>query len=358
LPVWHETSFSVQGVQANGCASKSKTIHLYVDTLDVPTITLFHDTLFVQVEAQYQWLKDGQSIPGATKPYIVPNGTGNYMVVVSHSGCTRESSPFAYVADPGCQVDTKSPVVKTEDSCGDDIIRVSILNSQPQVIYAIINKDKERISTPITGNGGTVELELSSMVLDSGANHFRIRADLPGCVDRVLQSEISFNYTPISVPAITVQNDVLVTNAKGLLQWRKNFENIPGATNSSYTPVVSGSYSVVVTKGSCSKESAPLEFLVTGIEDSYQGEFVLNTYPVPATSENLLLRVQSPKTDEVFIKIIDITGRPIFQKYYSISELGSGIPVTPLSGPMQNGIYIVIARQGPIEIRKRVIIKN
>lgn len=357
-PVISETIIKVGGVLSNGCQSEWKTIHLYADTLEVPVITLYNDTLFVQVEANYLWTRNGTVIEGATNPYYVPAGSGIYGVIVSRMGCSKQATPFDYVIDPGCQINTTAPAVSAEDNCGDEVVMITISDSQSGVIYSALNSANEIISLPQTGTGGTILLELSAFGLDAGINTIVIKADLPGCIDRVLSSVASFRYTPaIPKPLISVQDGMLVTTSTGEYQWKKNGVIITGATSLAFQPQSTGNYSVAISIANCSVESDPLEFTVTGI-GLIASEFVLNTYPVPSKGRELKISVQSPETSPVLIQLIDITGRSVYKKLYSVGQLTDGVPLIPESGSLLNGVYCVIATQGQTELRRRVVIKN
>ncbi|MCX7649140.1 MAG: metallophosphoesterase [Flavobacteriales bacterium] len=61
-----------------------------------PPIFLLQDTLWTLPGFSYQWLSDGQPIPGATQAWYLPNGQGNYSVQVSQNGCSAVSQPFQY----------------------------------------------------------------------------------------------------------------------------------------------------------------------------------------------------------------------------------------------------------------------
>ncbi|MBN8577735.1 MAG: T9SS type A sorting domain-containing protein [Cytophagales bacterium] len=67
-------------------------------------------------------------------------------------------------------------------------------------------------------------------------------------------------------PVISVAAGVLQSNAASGNQWLLNGVEIAGATQPTYTPVVSGSYQVRVIKAGCSKISAPFTHVITGTE--------------------------------------------------------------------------------------------
>lgn len=63
-----------------------------------PTVSLQNDTLVASSGPMYQWLQEGQLIPGATAQHYRPTETGNYSVQVSDgSGCVAISATFSYM---------------------------------------------------------------------------------------------------------------------------------------------------------------------------------------------------------------------------------------------------------------------
>jgi len=65
---------------------------------EIPTITQQNDTLFASSGPSYQWILDGQLIPGATTEYYLPVASGLYTVQISDgSGCVVLSDPFSFV---------------------------------------------------------------------------------------------------------------------------------------------------------------------------------------------------------------------------------------------------------------------
>lgn len=197
-----EISYQVSGILANGCESDLTTVHVYADTLEMPSISVYQDTLFTQVEASYQWYRNGNVIQNATASYFVPQVTGFYTVVASKNGCSKTSSPYEHVIDPGCQLNTASSDVTTESVCGADEISVSIANSLPTVIYTIIDANDQILSSSEHGNNGTLVLIVSASGMSDGANHLRVKAELEGCINRTLDKEIDIiNVVPFEIEA-------------------------------------------------------------------------------------------------------------------------------------------------------------
>lgn len=196
-----EVAYQVSGVLANGCESAPQTIRVYADTLSVPTITLHRDTLFAQADASFQWYRNGNPVPGATETYLVPKQTGDYYVIASSSGCSKQSEPYTHVIDPGCILDTSLSDVQLENNeCGPENYILSITNSLPDVTYSVININDELISDAVPGNNQLLLLSIVSSSLDSGMNRIRIRAEKNNCINRTLDNELDINnIAPLSL---------------------------------------------------------------------------------------------------------------------------------------------------------------
>ena len=352
-PVLQETVYYVSGVLANGCESGIKSIHIFPDSLDVPVITVVNDTLFTQVEATFQWKRNGSVIEGAIKAYYVPQTSGVYSVIAFNGGCVRESADFQYTK---CEIDRVGPAVSAENSCGDDPAIITIDNSQDQIEYFAINIEDETISEVGTGNGATIVLTIPAVNLDSGSNDVRIVAHQSGCTDEILESVVTFQYMPISIPVIFEVDGTLTTNSPGEFQWKKDGEPIPGENESTFTPTASGSYTVVVVVGDCSSESEPYELLITSLD--HDTEFVLSVFPVPARADQLTVSLRSPNPDDVYIRVFSMAGKLVYTQSFGYNALSQGIPLQPESGPLTDGVYIILVNQGAREIRRKIVIRE
>ncbi len=246
-PVTGETLYQVSGILANGCESARQTIRVYADTLATPVITMYNDTLMTQVDGTFQWYRNGNMIPGATESYIAPAQTGDYYVVASSSGCSKQSLPYKFVVDPGCTINTSQSDVKLENNeCGPENYILSISNTAADVRYSVINSNNEVISDNIVGNGSVILLPLASSALESGANHLRIRVEKENCINRTLDKELAINNLapPVFSVGDTVKTcagspaEILVSTAEQVsnYQWfDSNQAPIAGATNSKFT---------------------------------------------------------------------------------------------------------------------------
>lgn len=78
---------------ANGCGARSNRINISV--YSVPSVSIIRqgDTLTSFGAVSYQWIKNGTDIAGATNPYYVADGPGDYAVrITDANGCVSTSA--------------------------------------------------------------------------------------------------------------------------------------------------------------------------------------------------------------------------------------------------------------------------
>ncbi|MBX2945157.1 MAG: T9SS type A sorting domain-containing protein [Cyclobacteriaceae bacterium] len=83
----------------------------------------------------------------------------------------------------------------------------------------------------------------------------------------------------IPQPEITIEDGSLKSSAVSGNQWILNGEEINGATEPTYTPLVSGDYQVRTTKSLCTKTSLPFAYVITGVESK---QSAIQLHPNPA----------------------------------------------------------------------------
>jgi predicted esterase len=156
--VMSEEVFYVSTAHPNGCESPKAEIHIYPDTLGMPTVFIQDDTLYTEVVAFYQWKKDGVSIEGATLPYLIPSESGSYTVVASQEGCVKESAPYVYSQDGAPGGDGGNPGGDGDSDGGDGD------------------------GDPVTGidNGNTAEFDLQVYPIPTSGHSINVVLRSPG----------------------------------------------------------------------------------------------------------------------------------------------------------------------------------
>jgi hypothetical protein len=85
---------------------------------------------------------------------------------------------------------------------------------------------------------------------------------------------------------------------------------------------------------------------------------VVNIYPNPTNDNDINVRMESTESNEpVLIRVIDFTGRQVYQAEFAAEEVNQGIRVLP-SERLQDGIYLLqLNHRGKI-VQERISIKN
>jgi PKD repeat protein len=110
---------------SSGSRSTSKVVTLLPNTLPDNTIQINNGSMISTVIASsYQWLKDGQLIPGATsRSYNFSGTTGEYSVLIFNSTCNKRSAPFIVTGFGESQA-TKTSTVKIYPNPTSDFLQI------------------------------------------------------------------------------------------------------------------------------------------------------------------------------------------------------------------------------------------
>lgn len=143
----------------------------------------------------------------------------------------------------------------------------------------------------------------------------------------------------------------------GSFQWFNctTKKNVAGATGKSFRPADSGTYSVIVTKGSCKDTSDCMAVSFVGINEK-AGISGINVYPNPAST---LVKVAIDATTEgsATIQLVDAAGRSITEEQEVNLTLGSTIVEIPVE-KLTNGMYFVqVKKENTIQLIRLTIAK-
>lgn len=193
------------------------------------------------------------------------NSTGNYYVTGSDGTCTGGSSeiPVTFETPPDAVcVANHFPVL------GDTLEEnsIDICGGLVSLQWEITFQPNENVTdyAAYWSNGST---SINSGLVSPGEYACRITSS-NGCVYKM--DTVSVNLVPLDKPRIRVtgtsQAPVLKVKTKSYTidsyQWYSGNNAIPGATDSTYAPLVTGKYSVEVTSGICSVKSRVVKIII------------------------------------------------------------------------------------------------
>jgi hypothetical protein len=157
------------------------------------------------------------------------------------------------------------------------------------------------------------------------------------------------NAMPVQPSIIRLSStNLTINNNYPSYQWRKNGNNIPGATKQTYVVTSAGVYDCVVGNGTCTIASDTYAFGNVGIDEVEAGTFLV--YPNP--SQGRLKIVHGFGNEALSVQVVNLLGQTIYQDVAtnSVIELD-------LSDKAQ-GSYILILRNSETEVHQPIKIQR
>ena len=249
-------SYSVT-VTSGTCTSTSSA---FVVTDIIPTVTSAGSAttlcpgssliLTSSLGTNYQWQLNGTNIAGATnQTYNVTQG-GSYTVIVTdavNTNCVSTSVAFVITEI----VPTITSAGGATTICpGTNLVLTSSVGTAYQWLLNGTNIAGATSQTYTATQGGSYSVTVTSGTCTS--------------------TSVVFVLTPLTptitsaggVTALCSNTSIVLTSSAGTsYQWQVNGANLFGATNQTYTATVAGTYSVIVTNGTCVSTSA--NFVIT-----------------------------------------------------------------------------------------------
>jgi Zn-dependent metalloprotease len=172
----------------------------------------------------------------------------------------------------------------------------------------------------------------------------------PGCASSRIPVTGTIN-PDVAKPTITETTKVLSTQtgAGYTYQWYKDGQPISGATNSTYTPIIDGSYTVKITNANtCSATSDSYPFKSIGIATNVLDANV-HIYPNPA-SEAIYVEAPLTGNNVITINVYSVIGKLVYQETYTNTGLAHQINLGSIEA---NGIYFIKLQSGTEYITRK-----
>jgi Zn-dependent metalloprotease len=172
----------------------------------------------------------------------------------------------------------------------------------------------------------------------------------PGCASSRIPVTGTIN-PDVAKPTITETTKVLSTQtgAGYTYQWYKDGQPISGATNSTYTPIIDGSYTVKITNANtCSATSDSYPFKSIGIATNVLDANV-HIYPNPA-SEAIYVEALLTGNNVITINVYSVIGKLVYQETYTNTGLAHQINLGSIEA---NGIYFIKLQSGTEYITRK-----
>ncbi|OFX82315.1 MAG: hypothetical protein A2W99_09695 [Bacteroidetes bacterium GWF2_33_16] len=158
-------------------------------------------------------------------------------------------------------------------------------------------------------------------------------------VDSIVYLTLSVNSIP-DKPTASLSGSTLTSSTGTTYQWYLNGSIINGATNQTYTPTVSGNYTVIITNSSgCnSVASDPVNVVISGIQDI--NPFSLKVYPNPLQTHTRI-EYYLTNTQQIKIALYDVAGNLIETIVNTYKPAGEHYVLWKNPG-LASGIYYLV----------------
>ncbi len=155
-----------------------------------------------------------------------------------------------------------------------------------------------------------------------------------GC-DSVITFHLTIEPGIDDTSVVRIGHTLMASLAGATYQWvdcQNGYAPIAGATGRTFTPTASGSYAVILTKGSCSDTSGCHTVIISGVAPTPAAPMV-TVYPT--ASDGWVMVAFDHPVRQASIEILDAQGRQVVnQRFASRRQLQVELPSTP-------GIYTV-----------------
>jgi hypothetical protein len=323
-------TYNVTAKNASGCTSPATSVTLNANPLPaVPTVTLTQPTCGSTTGTIAVTSPTGTgmtySINGST--YTNTSGTftgvtvGTYNVSAKNaSGCTSPATSVTLNANPLPAVPT---VTLTQPACGSTTGTIAVTSPTGTGMTYSIN--------------GTTYTNTSGIFVSVASGTYTVTArNSAGCTSSGSSAVINTQPATPTTPTITLNGNILHSNAAYGNQWYNESGVISGATDQDYTPTSGGNYYVIVNNGVCSSDpSNTIKVVLTGIEQ-FDFSKIINFYPNP-TDGKVTLSIKGENPGKITIEILNIQGQSMktekMEKFENQTEINlEGLP---------KGIYFV-----------------
>jgi hypothetical protein len=276
-------------------------------------------TAMSQPGFQYQWLRNGVSVAGATQATLTVNQTGDYRVLVTNPANCSDTS------------DVKTITVNPKPN-------VQITPSGP-VSFCQGGQVTLQVSGAVNYLWSTTSVNDTIMVSQSG-KYMVWGSDANGCIDSSSQVVVVH---ALPVPAITLQGKALVTGSFANYQWFLGNNLLAGATQQTFTPVQNGVYKVEVTDSNgCQGVSANYNMTNVGIDPADDRDPGMAIFPNPVQGNSATLMVTLPNAGMVQISLQNLMGQVVMYHEVLLQQ-GSNEVVMLLDAQVVPGVYLCTA---------------
>jgi hypothetical protein len=317
-------SGTVSVVAANGCGNSPASVLPVTISNMTATITASGNILQASAGTSFEWYFNGNLISGANSSTYTATQSGSYTVTVHDNGCQASSAPYIF-STSSCSSVPPQPVSVNGNSnpCSGSTETYSVTPVNGAMSYSWI--------LPLGWTGNSTSENITVTAGTNPGSIYIIAVNACG-ISPALAYPVSVVHV---IAAITYNNHVLSASQGTSYQWYLDGNIIPGATNSSYTPLQVGDYSVEIFDNNCSGISAPYYVGSVGINDLEKRQYQISSFPNPASDKITIDAPEELRNSDLVI--YNVSGQIVYQII-----LQSGKNIIDVSG-FSEGIYSAIA---------------
>lgn len=279
-------------------------------------------------QVKYQWRKAKVDIPGATGDTYTINAVtaddaGSYDVVVTGDCGSKTSVAVSLAVHTPISITT--PPAAQVDACMGKSTSLTVTATGSPLAYQWYKG-----GSGIAGATARTYSIPSAAAADAG----KYEVVVSNICGAVTSSAATVKVNPVpATPVITAAGNVLTSSAASGNTWFFNGKAISGAGEKTYSPLLSGQYTVQTTQNGCSATSEPYTFVYTAIEGpgAWNGE--VRVYPNPMVKT---LVISNPTGRKLQVQFFDGHGKKVLES--SLRTTQGTIDVESLPG----GVYQVV----------------
>ncbi|MBI5541741.1 MAG: PKD domain-containing protein [Bacteroidia bacterium] len=249
-------------------------------------------------------------------------------------------------------------VTGTLNGCSNTDQVVVTVNSLPVVNAGLDQTVCVGTSVTLSGSGATSYTwdngitDGVSFIPSAGTLNYTVTGTINGCsandVVTITVNEVE-NYSVSVIDPIASVTSLL----NATYQWidcDNGNANIPGETNTDFSPMVNGNYAVVVNQNGCSSTSSCVQITVTGISENMDYGLI-SIYPNP--SHGIINIAFEKEMNEVDFVIENVIGQRVFERKSS-QTMGSVMTID-LSA-YSKGLYFINIKNQNTDLRYKIIL--
>lgn len=333
-------SYVVTLTATNALGTSSSTVTVTVNANpSTPSISQVGSVLSTGTFSTYQWYLNGSPIATATSQnWDADTTAGDYTVVVTNAaGCSATSAIYTYTTGLAAYTLTDNDICEGET-----------------ITYTATTVGATSYSWIFTGGTPSTSSAPSVIVTyNTPGNYSTLLTVVQGVSFDNSNGAVTVNALPSPVITLT-GSDLGTTLPYTTYQWNLNGSPIVGATNSTFTIVTNGAYTVDVTDANgCTNTSAVTNTNV-GVEEAVSFDDLM-VYPNPAEGFTTV-SFDASSNGALNISVVDLNGRVVRTMNNMEYNPGKNIFQLDVQG-ISTGMYVLNIQTGNTYKTHKLIIK-